>query len=44
MSAMGLSPSDWEASAGAGFGNYDDNYCNGYSQADGKIELPHLKS
>lgn len=42
MSAMGLDPADWESSPGAGLSNYDDNECNGYSQANGRLPLPHL--
>ena len=42
MSAMGLEPADWESSPGAGFGNYDDNECNGYSQSNGRLPLPNL--
>jgi hypothetical protein len=42
MTAMGLEAADWEASPGAGFGNYDDNYCNDYSQSEGRQVLPFL--
>ncbi|MCA9618953.1 MAG: DUF1552 domain-containing protein [Myxococcales bacterium] len=42
MTAMGLEASDWESSPGVGFGNYDDNYCNNYSQAEGRQPLPYL--
>lgn len=42
LQAMGLSPSDYESSPGAGFGDYSQNVNNQYSLSEGKSVLPFI--